>query len=430
VPPGLRLIALAALVAVIIVPFAGARSPGPDDAPLPERPVAIEVDMQERATYRLAVPDVKGGEGARTVTDVLRHDMRVSGEVAVVPESALPRGAADEGLDVRRKLWTDAGVQGVIKGSLTSQGDRHTLELRFYEVGRRDGASLTETYRGTTDQLRDFAHRFDNEVLRVLTGKAGAFDTEITFAKRLGPGRKDVMVMDYDGARRRRISPADGVSLLPSFGARGVWYSRLTSFGMFITNAAAKAAPVIESDGLNMGAAECNNRVYFTSTRDGNSEIYSAALDGSDVKRLTDHPSIDVSPTCGPRGEIAFVSSRQGSPQIFLMSADGSNPRRVTYKGSHNQTPAFCPDASRSLLAFTGRDGGLDIFTLDLQTKVYTRLTQAQGVNKDPTFSPDCRMVAFHSSRGGGGIWLTNPDGFNQNRVYEGHAETLRWSRR
>jgi len=72
----------------------------------------------------------------------------------------------------------------------------------------------------------------------------------------------------------------------------------------------------------------------------------------------------------------------------------------------------------------------MDIFTVDLQTKVYTRLTQAQGVNKDPTFSPDCRMVAFHSSRGGGGIWVTNPDGFNQHQVASGHAETLRWSRR
>ncbi len=425
----LRFLSLAALVAAVL-PIAFARSAPAEDAPLPERPVAIEVDMQERVTYRLAVPPVRGGEGARTVTDVLRFDMKVSGEVAVVPDGSFPRGYESEGLDVRRKAWTDAGIQGVIKGQLTSQGDRHTLELRFYEVGRKEGVSLSETYRGTTDELRDFAHRFGNEVLRVLTGKPGAFDTQITFAERLGPGRKDVVVMDYDGARRRRVSPAEGTSLLPSFGSRGIWYSRLTTFGMFITNTRANGAPVIESDGLNMGATECNGRLYFTSTREGNSEIYSSALDGSDVKRLTQHPAIDVSPTCGPRGEIAFVSNRQGSPQIFVMNADGSNPRRVTFKGSHNQTPAFCPDPTRQLLAFTGRDAGMDIFTVDLQTKVYTRLTQAQGVNKDPTFSPDCRMVAFHSSRGGGGIWVTNPDGFNQHQVASGHAETLRWSRR
>lgn len=429
-PSSLRLSSLVAIAVAILLPFAGARGAGNEDVPLPERPVSIEVDMQERATYRLAVPDVTGPEGARTVTEVLRHDMKVSGEVSLV--TATPAGASSEGLDVRRQTWTAAGVQAVIKGALRQEGSQYTLELRLYEVGRREGASLTETYRGTAEQLRDFAHRFDNEVLRVLTGKPGAFDTRIAFAERLGPGRKNIVSMDYDGARRRRVSPDSGVSLLPSFGSRGIWFSRMTSYGMYITSGMDRSRPIIESDGLNMGATECGGRLFFTSTRDGNSDIYSAALDGSDVKRLTNHPSIDVSPTCSPRGEIAFVSNRQGGPQIFMMGADGSNQRRVTFKGAHNQTPAFCPDPSRSLLAFTGRDGGMDIFVLDLGTKVYTRLTQAQGVNKDPAFSPDCRMVAFHSTRGGGagGIWVTNPDGFNQHKVYTGHAETLDWSRR
>ena len=59
-----------------------------------------------------------------------------------------------------------------------------------------------------------------------------------------------------------------------------------------------------------------------------------------------------------------------------------------------------------------------------------TRLTQAQGTNKDPTWSPDCRMLAFHSSRSGGGIYVSNPSGFNQRRVLDGHAETIRWSPR
>jgi TolB protein len=176
-----------------------------------------------------------------------------------------------------------------------------------------------------------------------------------------------------------------------------------------------------------MGPVPCNGRVYFTSTRDGNSEIYSANFDGSDHRRVTNHPAIDVSPACGPGGQIAFVSNRHGSPQIFVMSGEGGGVRRVTYRGAHNQTPAFCPDPQKPLIAFTGRSAGLDIFTVDLRTQQYTRLTQAQGENKDPAFSPDCRMVAFHSSRGG--IFLSNPEGLNQNLVVPGHAETIKWSR-
>jgi TolB protein len=120
------------------------------------------------------------------------------------------------------------------------------------------------------------------------------------------------------------------------------------------------------------------------------------------------------------------VSARHGGPQVFLMSTNGGDPKRITYKGSHNQTPAFCRDANNPMVAFSGRDGGgWDIFTVSLKTGAYTRLTQGQGVNQDPAFSPDCRMVAFASSRGG--IFLSNPEGLNQNLVIKGSASTVRW---
>ena len=219
--------------------------------------------------------------------------------------------------------------------------------------------------------------------------------------------------------------------MLPAFGPGGLWYSILTETGMFITrsNLTPEESPLIDApDSINMGVSICGGRAYFTSTRDGNSEIYSSALDGTDVRRLTDHPGIDVSPTCGgPGGLIAFVSNRHGSPQIFVMNSSGGGVRRITFRGTYNQTPAWCPDGSRNLLAFTGRSAGLDVFTVDIATQQYTRITQGMGVNKDPAWSPDCRMLAFYSTRGG--IFISSPEGLNQNLVIPGVAETLRWSR-
>ena len=142
---------------------------------------------------------------------------------------------------------------------------------------------------------------------------------------------------------------------------------------------------------------------------------------------LTNDPGIDVSPSCGPDGRVAFVSNRHGSPQIWVMDSSGGGQKRVTYKGEYNQTPAWCPDPKKQLIAFTGRDANMDVFTINLATGEYTRLTQAQGTNKDPAFSPDCRMVAFASSRGG--IYVSSPQGLNQIRIISGGAETVRWSR-
>jgi TolB protein len=66
------------------------------------------------------------------------------------------------------------------------------------------------------------------------------------------------------------------------------------------------------------------------------------------------------------------------------------------------------------------------VFTVDASSKKIRRLTQKQGRNMDPAFSPDCRQVAFHSSRGG--IFVSNPEGLNQQKVLSGPADTIKWS--
>jgi TolB protein len=257
--------------------------------------------------------------------------------------------------------------------------------MKLYELARGESAILSKSYRGSEAQLRGFMHDFANEMLRVLTGKKGGFGTRITFARKGGPGRKDIYVADFDGYGQGRVSSGRSLAMLPAFGPGGVWYSVLSTTGMFITNVAKHEKPVITGSGINSGAAVCGGRLLFSSTRDGNSEIYSANFDGSGVRRLTKHPAIDVSPACGPGGQIAFVSARHGGPQIFMMGAGGGEPKRLSYKGNHNQTPAWCPDPSQSLVAFSGRDaGGFDIITLDLKTGQYRRLTQGQGSNTDP----------------------------------------------
>jgi TolB protein len=399
-----------------------------DDAPLPGRMV-IDVNAPERALYRIAIPNLLGGgAGAAEGAGVLRNDLTLSSLFQVLdPRSFI---AADtEGLNVQKSAWSNVGAQGIIKGQITQSGSGISVEMRLFELARGEAPLFTKTYRGDATGLRGMMHDFANEVLRILTGKAGVFGSHLTYARKVGPGRKDIYIADFDGHNELRASSGKGNAMLPSFGQNGgVWYSKLTDMGSYITNTKSREQPVIRSSGLNIGPVICSGRVYFSSSRDGNSEIYSAAMDGSDPRRLTRDAGIDVSPTCGPNGKIAFVSSRHGGPQIFVMNADGSGVQRVTYKGNHNQTPSFCSDPENPLIAFSARDGGgFDIVTVNLKTGEYKRLTQGQGVNQDPTFSPDCRMVAFVSSRGG--VYIANPDGLNQIKILNGNISTVRWGR-
>ena len=399
------------------------------DQPLPGR-VVIDVDSPERALYRIAIPNLLGaGNLGAQGADVIRNDLMLSSLFQVLDARSFLANLEAEGLGITKTPWSSVGAQGIVKGQITQSGQSIAVEMRLYELARGETPILSKSYRGDVGQLRGYMHDFANEILRVLTGKAGAFGTKLTFARKVGPGRKDIYVADFDGNNQFRASSGRGNAMLPSFGQNGgVWYSMVTPTGSYITNTKNREKPVISGSGLNVGPMICNGRVYFSASRDGNSEIYSASLEGKDLRRLTRDPGIDVSPTCGPNGKIAFVSSRYGGPQIFTMDAEGGNVTRVTYKGSYNQTPAFCSDPDNPLIAFTSRDGnGFDIITVNLKTGEYKRLTQGQGSNQDPAFSPDCRMIAFASSRGG--IFIMNPDGLNQNKVISGTVSTVRWSR-
>jgi TolB protein len=406
-------------------PSSRAENP-PQDQPLPIRNTVIDVNAPTRSLYKIGVPTFAGQNDPVASVEVLRNDLRISGLFDVIPTNGTNKVIATVDA-VDRAGWTSSNVQGVVQGRLDVSGSNVQMELRLFEFAKGQSASIAKSYRGNISQLRGFVHDFANEVLRALTGEKGVFGTRLTFARKLKPGHKDVFIADFDGYGLSRVSLGRGVSMLPNFGPGGVWYSVLTKQGMYVTRAGMNEKPVIATSGLNMGVAECGGRLLFSSTRDANSEIYSANTDGSDLRRLTNHSGIDVSPTCGPGGQIAFVSSRHGSPQIFVMDGNGGNVRRITFRGSYNQTPSWCQKSETPLVAFTGRDSDMDIFTVNTVTGEYKRLTQGQGTNKDPAFSPDCRMIAYASSRGG--VFVMDADGAHQTMVVPGAAETVKWSR-
>lgn len=79
------------------------------------------------------------------------------------------------------------------------------------------------------------------------------------------------------------------------------------------------------NDELTLPAGNPTSGITFTSTRDGNEEIYLIQPDGTGLTRLTEHESVDTDATWSPDGTmVAFRSRRDGSSDIFVMAGDGS----------------------------------------------------------------------------------------------------------
>ena len=64
--------------------------------------------------------------------------------------------------------------------------------------------------------------------------------------------------------------------------------------------------------------------------KNGNSDIFTMDLDTRVVERITEHSSIDTSPSYSPDGKyICFNSDRSGLQQIYVMNSDGSNVKEL-----------------------------------------------------------------------------------------------------
>jgi len=426
---GLVLLGLVLAPALISPPPAVGQEEVP---PLPEDKIVVDIDAPDEEVFRIGVPNFTGEPSTHAVNGsaILQNDFRLMPGFRVIGPSAVRHDYASKGLGVDLGAWAMLGANGVIKGQVFGNEAALTVELRFYESSGGEVPALSRRYHGSSSDLRKWMHDFANAAIGVVTGVYGPFGTEIAFARKHGPGSKSVYAASMDGYGVREVSSGRGVSMLPSFGAGAIWYTRMTAKGTFITNTRVGGKRLIGGTGITMAPAICGGRVYFSSSRSGNYEIYSSSLEGKDVRRLTRSRAIDVSPTCGPSGKLAFVSDRHGSPQVFTMNINGTNVQRVTFRGNHNQTPVWCSDPKQPLIAFSGRDTNFDIFTVNVETQEYTRLTQGQGDNKDPAFSPDCRLIAFTSNRRGSeGVYLSGQNGLDQNQVITGAAETVRWAR-
>jgi TolB protein len=142
-------------------------------------------------------------------------------------------------------------------------------------------------------------------------------------------------------------------------------------------------------------------RFAFSSTHEGNQEIYTALADGTDLVRLTQSPGLDAHPCWSPDGQrIAFATDRWGGLEIAAVRPDGTGLIRLTSSRGLDDYPAYSPDGSR--LAFvSNRDGQFEIYLAGSDGTGPFNLSRHPLRDTFPTWTPDGRGVTFLSNRDG-----------------------------
>src|SRR5260370_15271248 len=72
-------------------------------------------------------------------------------------------------------------------------------------------------------------------------------------------------------------------------------------------------------------------QIIFSSSMQGNPELYVTDVGGGRPKRMTMSNGANVSPSWNPKtGQtIAFVSDRGGDPPLYLMNSDGTSATKL-----------------------------------------------------------------------------------------------------
>ncbi|TAJ16366.1 MAG: peptidase S41 [Planctomycetota bacterium] len=177
------------------------------------------------------------------------------------------------------------------------------------------------------------------------------------------------------------------------------------------------APPTLEGPATRMfeQPAISADRIAFALAGD----LWTAALDGSDVRRLTSHPGNEVRPRFSPDGKwIAFSGGYDGNLDVFIVPTAGGEPKRLTWHPG--------PDVAQGFTA----DGGEVVFTSarDVHTQRFTRLFHVPvgGGFQHAYPLPSCSKAAL-SPDGKKIAYLPLREAFGQWKNYRGGTASRIW---
>jgi len=210
------------------------------------------------------------------------------------------------------------------------------------------------------------------------------------------------------------IGPATGVSWASDNPA----VATVGEDGTVTTAAYGHARITATAPGGRRAVAEVfvQGEIVVASSRSGRLQLYAAERANlAQLRKVTDDTATATEPAFSPDGShIAFTSTRDGQPEVYVMDADGSNAARLTNSPGLDGDPSFTADG-QAVVFHSQRTGHRQIYLQPITSSVAVPLTQEPADNSQPSMSPDGEVIAFVSNRDGNNhIWLMAKDGTNQ----------------
>ncbi len=160
-------------------------------------------------------------------------------------------------------------------------------------------------------------------------------------------------------------------------------------------------------------------KIVFVSNKNGNEDIFSMNLDGSELTQLTNDHGSDQYPSVSPDGKkIAYSATVGGTWQIIVMNWDGSGKQQITSGPYRHGFPSWSFDGKYIFLEIY-IDENWEIYRMDNDGSNLKRLTTNPGIDDwHPSAHPFEYKVIYESGPSGSeDIFIIDANGENMKKI-------------
>jgi len=144
------------------------------------------------------------------------------------------------------------------------------------------------------------------------------------------------------------------------------------------------------------------SKIAFVSNGTGAKEVFLADVLGDEIRQVTQHEYLAVSPRFSPDGKLlAYTSYHRGNPNLYITEMSTlKKTTAISRRKGLNMAPSWAPD-SKIMAVTLSKDNNPDLYIIDNAGNELRRLTAGEGINVSPSWSPDGKSLAFVSDRSG-----------------------------